>query len=169
MLLRNKVQTLVLSLILALSIVSCDNSFVYDQYTELNGKWLANEPITFEYEATDTIKPYNYFVTTRLNNEYPYNNLFLIVETQFPNKQITIDTVQYQMAAADGTILGNGFSDIKESKLWFKENVPFSELGKHTFKISQAVRELGKVDGVKELKGITEIGFRIEKINNNNE
>lgn len=167
MLLRTKLKYSILSLVVILSLISCDNSFVYDEYQDVNGTWKANEPFVFEYEATDTVNPYNHFINLRVNKDFPFNNLFLIVETEFPNKHISIDTVQYQMAAPDGKLLGNGFSDIKESKLWFKENTSFSHTGIHKFKISQAVRELGKVDGVKELNGVTEVGFRIEKMNNN--
>ena len=65
------------------------------------------------------------------------------------------------MAAPDGTLLGNGFTDIKESKLYFKENVKFR--GKYKLNIKQAVRESGKVPGVTALEGITEVGLRIEK------
>ena len=167
MLLRTKLRYSILSFVLILSVISCDNSFVYDKYEQVNGKWNAKQPFIFEYEVTDTINPYNYFINLRVNKDFPFNNLFLIVETEFPNKQISIDTIQYQMASPDGKILGKGFSDTKESKLWFRENTAFSELGVHKFKVSQAVRELGKVEGVQELDGVTEVGFRIEKINNN--
>ena len=66
------------------------------------------------------------------------------------------------MAEPDGTLLGNGFTDIKESKLFYKEAVRF----RSTYKVNikQAVRETGKITGVQELDGITEVGLRIEKI-----
>jgi hypothetical protein len=64
------------------------------------------------------------------------------------------------MAAPDGTLLGDGFSDIKESKLYYKENVAFK--GAYRVLIKQAVRENAKIPGVNELQGITEVGFRIE-------
>jgi hypothetical protein len=48
------------------------------------------------------------------------------------------------MEPPDGTLLGNGFTDIKESKLFFKENVKFRKYKVH---IKQAVRENGKVPG----------------------
>jgi hypothetical protein len=50
------------------------------------------------------------------------------------------------MASPDGTLLGEGFTDIKESKLFYKENVRFK--GKYKVSIKQAVRETGKVPGV---------------------
>ena len=76
----------------------------------------------------------------------------------------TVDTLEYLMAKPDGTLLGEGFSDVKESKLWYLENFRFKRAGKYNVEIVQAVRETGKVDGVSELKGITELGLRIEKI-----
>jgi gliding motility-associated lipoprotein GldH len=66
------------------------------------------------------------------------------------------------MANPDGSLLGDGFSDIKESKLWYKEKVRFPKAGKYTIKVQQAVRQAGQVPGVQELDGITEVGFRIE-------
>jgi hypothetical protein len=60
-------------------------------------------------------------------------------------------------------LLGNGFSDVKESKLWLKENFRFSQQGDYKFTVEQAVRELGEVEGVSSLKGISDLGIRIEK------
>jgi hypothetical protein len=57
--------------------------------------------------------------------------------------------------------MGNGFSDIKESKLFYKDNVTFK--GKYKVHIKQAVRESGKIPGVEALEGITDVGFRIEQ------
>ncbi|UYW02641.1 gliding motility lipoprotein GldH [Flavobacterium agricola] len=165
--LKNKTFSFIFAVLFVFCFASCDKHFVYDQYQQTNGTWEANNPFVFEYEALDTLTPYNYFINLRVNKDFPYNNLFLIVETELPSQKTLIDTVQYLMAAPDGELLGNGFSDVKESKLWFKEQVPFTEKGLHKIKISQAVRELGKVNGVQELKGITEVGFRIEKIDNN--
>ena len=80
-----------------------------------------------------------------------------------PGTKVTkVDTLEYQMANPDGSLMGNGFSDIKESKLWYKEKVRFPKVGKYTVKIQQAVRQAGQVPGVPELDGVTEVGFRIE-------
>jgi hypothetical protein len=48
--------------------------------------------------------------------------------------------------------------------LFYKENVRFR--GKYKVSIKQAVRETGKVPGVgRTLRGITDVGLRIEKKN----
>ena len=41
---------------------------------------------------------------------------------QQPNKKVVIDTLEYEMTEADGSLLGDGFTDVKESKLFYKVN-----------------------------------------------
>ena len=106
------------------------------------------------------------YVNLRNTNDYKYNNLFLIVSTKFPNGKTIIDTLEYRMANAQGEFLGSGFSDLKENKLWYKENVVFKELGEYEFTIQHAMRENGRVEGIKDLEGITDVGLRIETIQN---
>ena len=140
---------------------SCDKKRVYDEYKSVGNSWDKDSIVTFNLPELDSTKRYNLFVNLRANNDYKFNNLFLIVSLELPNGFTKVDTLEYQMTDPDGTLLGNGFSDIKESKLFYKENVRFRS--KYKVHIKQAVRENGKVPGVKDLDGITEVGFRIEK------
>ena len=47
------------------------------------------------------------------------------------------------MAAPDGSWLGTGFSEVKESKLWWKEGVVFPKERPIFIQVSQAVRNNG--------------------------
>ncbi len=144
---------------------SCDKQRVFDEYKSFDGKWNKDSIVSFDFEQKDTVSRYNLFVNVRNNNSYPYNNLFLIVQMQEPGSKFTkVDTLEYQMANPDGSLMGDGFSDVKESKLWYKEKVKFPKAGKYTVRIQQAVRKAGEVPGVQELDGITDVGFRIESI-----
>jgi gliding motility-associated lipoprotein GldH len=100
----------------------------------------------------------------RANDDYKFNNLFLIVSLEQPNGLTKVDTLEYQMADVDGTLLGDGFSDLKESKLFYKENVQFKASENNKVLVKQVVRQTGKVVGVENLEGITEVGFRIESL-----
>lgn len=142
---------------------SCDKKRVFDEYKNLDGKWNKDSIVSFEIDQKDTVSRYNLFVNVRSNNSYPYSNLFLIVEMQQPGTKLTkVDTLEYQMANPDGSLMGDGFTDTKESKLWYKENVHFPKPGKYRFNIMQAMRQTGKVPGVQVLEGVTDVGFRIE-------
>lgn len=156
---RNSIA--VLSLVLLL--VSCDKKRVFDEYKSINGSWKKDSIVSFSFDQKDTLSKYNLFINVRNNNSYPYNNMFLIVQLQQPGTKLTkVDTLEYQMANPDGSLMGDGFTDIKESKLWYKENVKFPKAGKYTVSIQQAVRKSGEVPGVEELDGVTDVGFRIE-------
>ena len=82
----------------------------------------------------------------------------------FPDGQIIIDTLEYNMTDVTGKFLGKGITDVKENKLFYKENITFPRKGNYTLKIRQAMRKNGNVDGIEELEGISHVGFRIEKI-----
>jgi len=156
---------LIFGFALALLFVSCDKKRIFDEYREIDGSWHKKQKIAFTFEQNDTVQEYNMFVNIRNNDEYPYNNLFLIVSMLQPDGVTKVDTLEYQMANPDGSLMGEGFSDVKESKLWYKENAKFPKAGKYVVTVQQAVRETGKVPGVEQLQGVSEVGFRIEKTN----
>lgn len=145
----------------AILLFSCDKKRVFDEYKSVGSAWHKDSIVTFDLPVLDSTKRYDLFVNVRDNNNYPFSNLFLIVAIEMPNGFTKVDTLEYQMANPDGTLLGNGFSDIKESKLYLRENVKFR--GKYKVHIKQAVRQSGKIPGVQELEGITDVGFRIEQ------
>ncbi len=151
--------------VLCLSVVSCQQNpnVVFDEFQSTEGKWVKEDVKAFVYEAKDTIQDYDLYMNLRANKDYPFSNLFVILKIYQPNNDIVVDTLQYQMAKPDGTLLGTGFADIKENKLWLKEGYKFPEAGNYKFTIEQVVRELGQIEGVNALEGISEVGFRIEK------
>lgn len=147
--------------------VSCDSKRVYDEYKSVPNKWNKDSIISFKINPPDSLNQYNLFVNLRNTNDYKYNNLFLIVEMVFPHGKTIKDTLEYKMADPTGKLLGTGLTNIKENKLWYKESIIFNEAGDYKVNIQQAMRENGKVNGVVDLEGITDIGFRIESTNSN--
>ncbi|MGZ0015412.1 gliding motility lipoprotein GldH [Yeosuana sp. AK3] len=157
---RNSLTVLILALMVL--VVSCDSKRVFDEYKTVPNGWNKDSIMSFSLHPPDSIKPYNLFVNLRNTSQYKYSNIFLIVEMVFPHGKTIKDTLEYRMADPGGKFLGSGIMDVKENKLWYKENVIFSESGDYTVNIQHAMRENGKVNGVEALEGITDIGFRIE-------
>ncbi|HSI69417.1 MAG TPA: gliding motility lipoprotein GldH [Gillisia sp.] len=145
---------------------SCDKDRVFDEYQSLPGEWNKDSVITFKLENLDTLQNYNLFINVRNNNDFAYSNLFLIAQIQFPYGKVITDTLEYQMAAPGGEWLGTGFGDVKESKLWYKEQVRFNEPGRYEVSLRHAMRKSGREEGIKDLEGITQVGFRIENTQN---
>ncbi|MBG6131527.1 gliding motility-associated lipoprotein GldH [Aquimarina sp. EL_43] len=151
---------------IVIGMISCDDKQVFDTYHTVANAWEMDEKVSFTLPELDTTQSYNLFINIRNNNEYKYSNLFLISEMKFPNGKILTDTLEYRLAAPDGKWLGTGFSDLKENKLWYKENVSFKEKGNYKITIEHAMRKNGDVNGISSLEGITDIGFRIENAQN---
>ena len=149
---------------------SCDSNRIYDEYKSVPNQWHKDSIISFNVIPPDSINNYNLFVNLRNTNEYKYSNLFLIVEMDYPNGKIIKDTLEYKMADPSGKFLGTGFTDVKENKLWYKGHEKpfvFNETGEYKIKIQHAMRQNGQVNGIENLEGITDIGFRIEKAKTN--
>lgn len=161
---QKKIRLILVCLLVVFT--SCDSNQVFDQYQSVSKQWNKGEIIEFNFQAPDSINPYYLFVNLRNNNAYKYSNLFLIVELNYPNGKVITDTLEYEMAKPDGTFLGSGFSDVKENRLWYKgyeKPFVFTENGQYKVNIQQAMRENGNTNGIENLQGILDIGFRIEK------
>ena len=154
----------ILFLLATMLLISCDKKRVFDEYKSVGDNWKKDSIVTFNFKQTDTTKLYNLFVNIRDNNDYQFNNLYLIVGLERPDGMMKTDTLQYQMTNPDGTLLGEGFTDVRNSKLFYKEKMRFNKAGDYKVHIQQAVRQTGKVNGVDALQGVTEVGFRVESI-----
>ncbi len=161
-----RVKAIGIGIGLFLMLLSCDGNRVFDEYQSISGGWAKEDTIKFTLPDLDSIQPYRLFINLRNDNSYPYSNLFLITKMQFPKGKIITDTLEYEMAAPDGQWLGTGFTTIKESKLIYKDPVLFSEQGVYTIAIEHAMRQQGEAEGIENLPGITDIGFRIEYVTN---
>ncbi|MFC2350565.1 MAG: gliding motility lipoprotein GldH, partial [Capnocytophaga granulosa] len=93
-----------------LLLASCGENIQYSEYETLPQGWPANKAIAFRYQATDTLQKHNLFIMLRNNNDYPYSNIFLITKMEFPNNQVVVDTLEYEMATTEGKWLGEGAS-----------------------------------------------------------
>ena len=157
-----KIKNSILFILILILVISCDKKRVFDEYKSVGKTWNKDSIVTFELPKLDPKKFFNLYVNVRDNDDYPFNNLFLIVSLEQPNRKVKVDTLEYQMTNPDGTLLGDGFSDIKESKLFYKGKVNFSQKGIYKIHIQQATRQTGKIEGVTSLQGISDVGFRIE-------
>jgi gliding motility-associated lipoprotein GldH len=157
-----KLTSSFLFLLVLICFLSCDKKRVFDDYKSVGAAWQKDSIVSFDFKQEDTTKLYNLFVNLRANQAYQFNNLYVIVAMERPGGLTKVDTLQYQMTNPDGSLLGQGFSDIKESKLFYKENLRFDTIGDYKVRIQQAVRQTGKIEGIQTLQGITEVGFRIE-------
>ncbi|MCH3883850.1 gliding motility lipoprotein GldH [Tenacibaculum aquimarinum] len=159
---KNNLITVLFAVIL---LVSCDSKRVFDSYVSVpSGIWEIDSTLVFNFSVEDTLARRNLFINLRNNSHYPFSNLFLVTKLKLPSGEQIVDTLEYEMADVTGQFLGKGFSEIKENKLFYKESITFPSSGKYSLSIAQAMRKNGDAEGIAPLEGITDVGFRIEKI-----
>ncbi len=150
---------------LVLLLMSCDSNRVFDTYVSIpNQEWTSENSINFEVIASDTLSKNNVFIQLRNTDDFEFSTLFIIGKISFPNGTQVIDTLEYEMADVRGKWLGSGYTSIKENKLFYKENIQFNQPGTYTFNLKQATRKMSDLEGKTPLKGVSDVGLRIEKI-----
>ena len=155
---RNPVKNIILLLVLLMLVtVSRDSKRVYEEHVTLEkGIWDVKNELKFDVSVSDLVPRYNVYLNVRNGQEYPYSNLFLFMNTVFPDGHLSRDTIELTLADYDGRWLGSGMGSVKFSRFLFKSNVKFEAKGSYRFILEQAMR-------VQELTGIHDIGLRIEK------
>ncbi|MBN1340255.1 MAG: gliding motility lipoprotein GldH [Bacteroidales bacterium] len=142
---------------LSLFLARCGDESLYDRYVSFPDEtWMAGDTREFSLEVRDTLLLYDFYLNIRNTTDYPYSNLYLFMDTQMPDGGKARDTIEVFLADRMGEWLGRGLGKIKESNILIRQKLLFPVSGTYTFRMEQAMRET-------ELKGITDIGIRIEK------
>jgi gliding motility-associated lipoprotein GldH len=147
------------SVFIALLLFACNSNILYTDSVSMAGEeWTLENVPSFEPEITDTVSNNNIFFTLRTGSSYPFRNIYLFVSTTSPSGKTITDTLQYSLADEKGKWYGKGFGDVHEMRLLFKQDVYFPVKGNYSFKIRHGMR-------TETLKGVYDIGIRIEKFN----
>tara|TARA_B110000027_G_C16061467_1_gene274726 strand:- start:424 stop:909 length:486 start_codon:yes stop_codon:yes gene_type:complete len=141
---------------------SCKNSDLYLNYHDFRDQWEVNEKVIFDLNPEST-EPVNLMIYLRNDNRYIFSNIFIIATLKEGDKTLSCDTLEYAMADPKGEWLGAGFLELKESKLWWKEDFDFPQGENITATFEHAVRHGGSEKGIKDLEGIVGVGLSIEK------
>lgn len=113
-------------------------------------QWSYDNVLVSTYDAQDTTVRYDLALRLNHNKEYDYQNLYLNVETVFPDGKKTINPLSLDLSNKMGTWLGKCGGENCDITFSFQDNFRFKSIGKHQFTIGQFSRE-------DQLKGISEI------------
>jgi gliding motility-associated lipoprotein GldH len=140
-----------------LLLTSCDRDRYFEENKPIEkGRWNSNDMARFEVQIADTITRYDFYLNLRNSMDYPYSNIFLFLHTIGPSGMKAQDTLECQLADYTGKWLGSGSGSLRFNRFLIQKGAGFHQKGRYVFEIEQAMR-------VKELKGITDVGIRIEK------
>ncbi len=136
---------------------SCNDERFYEKNVAIpNESWGKNEKIVFEVQVDDTLAQYDFYINVRNSGAYSYANLFVFLNTVFPEGELARDTLEIFLADPAGKWLGQGSGDIYDNRILFKKQTSFPVKGTYKFEFEHAMRQ-------DVLPDIIDIGMRIEK------
>ena len=148
---------ILMALLAALTLTACDGTVYYDQSQSIDEHgWLPDEVSTFRIDVDDTTHAFDLMVEVRNTIDYPYSNLFLFVDTRFPDGSTSRDTIECPLADAAGHWYGRRTGRYVDSRYRLRAgSVRFAEPGMYLFGISNGMRDSA-------IAGIKDIGMRME-------
>ena len=137
---------------LSLGLVSCKRGIVFEKNRNFpNVSWHQDSVMEFKVMITDTLSSNNVIYEVRNNNDYPFSNLYLFTDVQFPNGRIIKDTLEMVLANSTGKWIGKGWFGTHETAFPFRLNIRFPLIGTYTFRVKQAMRCQSKtLDGISD-------------------
>ncbi|MCX8081422.1 MAG: gliding motility lipoprotein GldH [Bacteroidia bacterium] len=131
----------ILILILTLYLMSCHKNVVYSKYIKFeNEEWKRSDTATFDFEISDTKPLYNLYLNIRHADGYPFSNLYMFVQTSYPDGTLKQDTLEIELADPKGRWHGSGLGDIFDLHAPLKQNFKFTQPGKYRIRFIQAMR-----------------------------
>jgi gliding motility-associated lipoprotein GldH len=149
----------VFALVASILFTSCNKNVIYTEYRKFNeNEWYAKEKAVFDVDVKDNTSLNNISLMVRHADAYPYSNIFLFLETTYPDGKVEKDTLEVILANGKGEWMGSGAGDIFDFKVAIKKNVKFPMTGTYKFAFQQAMR-------TDPLPLVMDFGFEIEKSN----
>ena len=133
---------------------------LYSSHIETKGAWLKNKPVKASLEINEG--PIDIYLILKLNEDYPFSNIYLISSISNPDLKIT-DTIYFKFDYSENKSLLSRQMRIKTFKIPIYKNMNLNE--KTSVEISHAVRFIDSTEPVMKLEGILDVGILVNKSN----
>jgi len=139
------------------SLSACDKSVLVEENKQIdNYSWSYEDAKSFEVNIPDTNQQYNILVNLRHSFNFEWRNMWVNIQTVFPDGTSFNKRVNLLMSEPGGEWHGSCLGDNCDLQVVIQKAAYFPQKGKYTFKISQDMR-------VNPLPLVKSVGLRIEK------
>lgn len=136
---------------------SCSEKEVFSEFHSFSkAEWGQNDILKFQVPVYDTLSYYDVFLELRNNNDYPFRNIWLFIDSESPNGEVRSDTLNAELADIYGKWYGKGIG-VYTYSFPYELHMQYKDTGTYVYSIRQGMRE-------NPLKGISDIGLRVSKI-----
>lgn len=135
---------------------SCQDHRVYERYMHVNNhKWAYQDTFNYKVKIRDTSSAYQLNIKLRNKINYPYRNIWLLIQHEAPSGKLSSMKAEFQLANKSGKWKGQGLGDMYDHRFPAKR-IKLSEKGKHHFKLVHLMRR-------DTLRGIMDVGLQINQ------
>jgi len=139
-------------------VLGCGPTPYYSERHELETEgWPTDEKLSFVTQIDDTESFYNLHLIVEHLQAYSYENIYLKIQTTFPNKEVREEQLSIDLADKKGVWVGQCSGDNCKCKVYLLENFKFPEIGGYTFELRQYTRD-------ENLAGITSLEMQLYKV-----
>jgi len=123
-----KMKYILAFIVIATTVTACDSDRVYDKFKDIkDGIWNKVETIKFDVSIDDTIPYHKVFINVRNKSIYKFSNLYIFLNTTYPDGKTSRDTIDCLLADDKGKWLGKGLGDLKDCRYLLKNRVKFHQ------------------------------------------
>jgi len=142
---------------LAGTLFACQKDTVYHSFRNIPADcWKQNDTICFDVAVPDSPTTYLLFVEIRNLNNYPYQNLSVILTHETPDSLIaTTDTLHFILADQQGNWTGKGWGGIYQNS-FPTGNIELCQAGRHRLILQHVLSDTC-------IKGIHDMGIKLIK------
>jgi len=135
-----------------LSIQSCtDSNVLSSEEIEVSStSWTYDNPLSFTLPVLDTTNYYDLSIHVKHSPEFSFQNLYVSIESEFPDGEKVKDIVSLELADKKGKWIGSCNSKECNAPFLLKQNIRFEQLGTHHFNIGQESRQ-DSLSGIESL------------------
>ncbi|MCE2788279.1 MAG: gliding motility lipoprotein GldH [Saprospiraceae bacterium] len=147
----------ILSLLgIALTVLSCNSDVLYEQEERPGNPWKSDQILTYKYEVTDTIHPYDIVLKVHHSDTFAYENLYVKIATFFPKGDSIVSPLSLELADDQGNWQGKCKSGNCETTIVMSQAAYYPQTGIYKLQLEQFSRE-------DELPGIESIQIIVRK------
>ena len=144
--------------LLLLILASCQESFYYSDSKAFDeDAWGYQDSLEFKVNIADTTTHFDLMLDLIHSADYPFQNIYVYINTQFPNGKRFGKEVNIDLANKLGVWQGKCSGDWCNVRVNLQQNAFFNETGDYTFTLKQYMR-------TDTLQGIRKVGFNLRAL-----
>jgi len=157
-LMQQPTRSFTVFLLVLIFLSACQSDFFYEQAVPIpENTWTYADTASFTVPVSDTTERYNLYLDIAHTTDYPFENMYVRVHTNFPSGKRLSEQVNIDMADKAGVWHGNCQGENCQLRVHLQRNAYFNELGDYEITFEQYMR-------VDSLAGIKELAFRMERV-----